>query len=355
MLHRVGRRLSPGGVRHPGPPCRRPSRDHPRGAAPRAARSLGLRIRRPRGEPVRLLHARHRDAPRRPRGVRGRPAGRTVGTSRRRWRHLCRCTGWQSIVEAACRALGADDPLPTTDEVVAADAFGSASPPLALWRAEIEGPALQSSGPDVVLGNAGFADDTAPPGALVQLGADVPLAQSVRAARAGPGSHPGSKQHGAALPPGPVASRRVGADAADHLGRTRLCRARRQLVSARPEPRLTARQRRGLRGKRHSPVPARGRELADQMGEAVRVLWQREDVVRRGPKRPPLAIGLRPDGTGTVRLGRTAGSADLGPLVANCARRRSASRSRRPRFLACPWRPSCAAPGGPRHWPPSTH
>jgi CO/xanthine dehydrogenase Mo-binding subunit len=45
-------------------------------------------------------------------------------------------------------------------------------------------------------------------------------------------------------------------------------------------------------------------------------LWRREDVVRRGPKRPPLALGLRADGSGVLRLARTPGSADLAPLVA---------------------------------------
>jgi len=45
------------------------------------------------------------------------------------------------------------------------------------------------------------------------------------------------------------------------------------------------------------------------------VLWRREDVVCRGPKRPPLAIGLRADGSGVVRVGRTPGSEDLEPLV----------------------------------------
>ena len=60
-------------------------------------------------------------------------------------------------------------------------------PLLAAWRAQVEGPAFQISGPDVVLGGGGFADDTAPAGALVQLGADAPLAPGVRAARAGAG------------------------------------------------------------------------------------------------------------------------------------------------------------------------
>ncbi len=58
---------------------------------------------------------------------------------------------------------------------------------LAAWRAQVEGPAFQTSGPDVVLGGGGFADDSAPPGALVQLGDDAPLAPSLRAARAGSG------------------------------------------------------------------------------------------------------------------------------------------------------------------------
>ncbi len=69
-------------------------------------------------------------------------------------------------------------------------------------------------------------------------------------------------------------------------------------------------------GKRHSPVPGRARALAMAKEHSVRVLWSREDVVRYGPKRPPLALGLRVDGSGVVRIGRTPGSADLGHLRA---------------------------------------
>ena len=61
--------------------------------------------------------------------------------------------------------------------------------------------------------------------------------------------------------------------------------------------------------------PARARALADETGAPVRVLWRREDVVRRGPKRPPLAVALRADGTGVVRVGRSPGSADLAPAL----------------------------------------
>jgi hypothetical protein len=59
--------------------------------------------------------------------------------------------------------------------------------------------------------------------------------------------------------------------------------------------------------------------LADETGAPVRVLWRREDVVRHGPKRPPVAIALRPDGTGVVRVGRSPGSADLAPALERVA------------------------------------
>ncbi len=42
-------------------------------------------------------------------------------------------------------------------------------------------------------------------------------------------------------------------------------------------------------GKVASPVGVAARELADRTGRAVRVVYAREDVVRLGPKRPPIA------------------------------------------------------------------
>jgi CO/xanthine dehydrogenase Mo-binding subunit len=63
-------------------------------------------------------------------------------------------------------------------------------------------------------------------------------------------------------------------------------------------------------GKTASPVLAAARQLADRHGRPVRVLLSREDTVRLGPKRPPVAIGARADGTGIVRVARTPGIAD---------------------------------------------
>ena len=90
------------------------------------------------------------------------------------------------------------------------------------------------------------------------------------------------------------------------VARARLRRARRQLVPGPGQlPASPLANGGAFGGKRRSPVPDAARALADATGDAVRLLWRREDVVRRGPKRPPLAVALRADGTGVVRVGRT--------------------------------------------------
>ena len=67
--------------------------------------------------------------------------------------HLCRCTGWQTIVEAVEHR----GPAPERD----LEAAGR--------RASIEGGVPQEVGPHVVLRGGGFADDTAPADALVAV------------------------------------------------------------------------------------------------------------------------------------------------------------------------------------------
>jgi xanthine dehydrogenase small subunit len=223
--------------------------------------------------------------------------------------HLCRCTGWQSIVEAACSALGVDGAPPPAS----GDPRNAVR---AAWRAQVEGPAFQTSGPDVVLGGGGFADDAAPSTARVQLGADGTLAPDLRAARAASGRVQGRNStvplsHPVALPEGEWALTLQTSWLEPAYVEPDASWARPGHLPASPLANGGA-----FGGKRRSPVPGLARELADATGEAVRVLWRREDVVRRGPKRPPLAIALRPDGTGLVRIGCTEGSADLEPLAA---------------------------------------
>ena len=230
--------------------------------------------------------------------------------------HLCRCTGWQSIVEAACAVLGLDRDNPGRPRQPATgEPAGVSDPLLASWRAQIEGTTSQSSGPDVVLGGGGFADDSAPAGALVQLGeAQTRPAVSLGAARAAAVKVQGRHStvplvHPVAVPDGEWALtlQTTWVEPAYLEPDASWCRP-----GGTPASPLANGGAFG--GKRHSPVVARASVLATELAHPVRVLWSREDVVRYGPKRPPLALGLRPDGSGVVRIARTPGSAHLGAL-----------------------------------------
>jgi xanthine dehydrogenase small subunit len=242
--------------------------------------------------------------------------------------HLCRCTGWQTIVEAGCAALGLDHganseteppttatPTSTSTPTPIHTDRSSSDPLLAAWRAQIEGPTFQSSGPDVVLGGGGFADDTAPTGALVQLGATGSPAPSLAAARTETAKVQGRNStvplvHPVPVPPGDWALtlQTTWVEPAYLEPDASWCRP-----GGRPASPLANGGAFG--GKRRSPVAGRAQLLADELQSPVRVLWSREDVVRHGPKRPPLALALRADGTGLVRVGTTPGSPDLTHLA----------------------------------------
>jgi len=230
--------------------------------------------------------------------------------------HLCRCTGWQSIVEAGCRALGIamDTARTAGPHPPTAPGGGGRDPLLSSWRAQLEGPAFQVSGPDVVLGAGGFADDTAPAGALVALdeGPGPPQAEpTVAAARARSTKVQGRRstvplRHPLEVPGGDWALtlRTTWVEPAYLEPDASWC-----APGSRPASPLANGGAFG--GKRRSPVPALARALADQHGRPVRVLWSREEVVRRGPKRPPVAAGMRDDGTGVLRVARTPGAEGL--------------------------------------------
>lgn len=216
--------------------------------------------------------------------------------------HLCRCTGWRTILDA-WRAFdpgsaGGDDDR----DLDAASA-----------RATLEGGTPQRVHPDVSLGRAGFADDTAPRDALVAVidpTGHWTLGEGVAAARAAAGKVQGRRTTIEASPPIAVPEGdwdltlqtswvepgyletdaswsdpgREGADPLANGG--------------------------AFGGKVDSPISGDAARLADENRRAVRALWSREDAVRLGPKRPPLAAGLRRDGTGVVRVARTDGIAD---------------------------------------------
>lgn len=214
--------------------------------------------------------------------------------------HLCRCTGWRTILDAAATV---DTPV-----AVAKDRDLDA----ASRRATIEGRAPQRVGPDVALGRGGFADDTAPPDALVAVpdgAGGWAVGETLAAARTAAGKVQGRRTtvdvtHPVAVPDGDW----------DATLQTTWVEPAYLEVDASwcvpgGEPASPLANGGAFGGKATSPVTEVARRLAGEHGRPVRVVLAREDAVRLGPKRPPLAAGIRRDGTGVVRVARTPGIA----------------------------------------------
>jgi aerobic-type carbon monoxide dehydrogenase small subunit (CoxS/CutS family) len=215
--------------------------------------------------------------------------------------HLCRCTGWQTIVEATqlvAEGASVDDPTPR------ADAAGR--------RATLEGGTHQSFGRRIASGGGGFADDGAPREALVaQMKSDGiwVVGETLTEARALAGKVQGRRttidpRPPLDLPPGDwdVALRTSWVDPAYVEPDVSWCEPG-------GEPATTLGNGGAFGGKVDSPLGAVARSLADEHGRAVVARWSREDVARHAPKRPPIAAGIRRDGSGVIRVARTDGVA----------------------------------------------
>jgi len=233
--------------------------------------------------------------------------------------HLCRCTGWQTVYEA----IEGEKPGPTA----APRGLDAAA-----RRAQLEGGAVQTVGPDVPRGEGGFADDRAPRDALVAVprppgstaaaspaaGTDWVVAESLLAARELAGKVQGRRTTVEPVPP------LVLPDAVP--GGVRLATSWVEPAYLEPDaswcapggtPASPLANGGAFGGKLRSPVADAARALADQTGRAVRVVYSREDVVRLGPKRPPIAaVAWWDDGTVHVR-GGVAG--DVAPFAAPIA------------------------------------
>ncbi len=211
--------------------------------------------------------------------------------------HLCRCTGWRTITDAAM----------ATEPVSAPRSFEGAS-----RRASIEGRAPQRVDPAIALGGGGFADDTAPRDALVAVpsGDGWAIGATLTEARRNAGKVQGRRTTAALrwpleLPEGDwdVTLRTTWVEPAYLEPDASWCEP-----GGEPVTRLANGGAFG--GKADHDLGAVARRLADEHGRPVRVLLSREDVVRRGPKRPPIAAGLRRDGSGIVRVGAASGIAE---------------------------------------------
>ena len=217
--------------------------------------------------------------------------------------HLCRCTGWRSILDAARMSRRPCD---------APDGHAPGS-----TRATLEGGTEQRIGPGSVLGQGDFADDTAPPGCLVA----VPRADADLDALLGPdGWSVGATLSDARAGAGKVQGRRSGQPlswpVAVPPGEWDITLQTTWVEPGYLEPDASWCEPGGppaspvanggaFGAKTESPAPVAARMLADHLGRSVRVLLSREDVVRFGPKRPPAGAGIRLDGDGHLTLGRT--------------------------------------------------
>ena len=227
--------------------------------------------------------------------------------------HMCRCTGWQTIQEAVQVRRG-EVVMPHSHE----RDLGSAQ-----QRAEIEGRAPQVVGPQVALGSGGFADDIAPQNALVAVpstSGEWFTGETTADARRAAGTVQGRKSSVALTFP-------VAFPAELSLGSFVRTLQTTWVEPAYLEPDAVWCEPGGepvgplLNGgafgaKSLTSVSAHelqlvARQLADQHQRPVRVVLSREDVVRRSPKRPPMALSVRSDGSGEAWVARTSGIAQL--------------------------------------------
>ncbi len=211
--------------------------------------------------------------------------------------HLCRCTGWQTIREAAAE-VAVDLSVRDLDA--------------ASQQATIETGTTQTIGPQVILGRGGFADDDTPTDSLVAVRSDG-------------GWITGASLHDSRQNAGKIQGRRTSLEPSPPLelpdGNWAVALRTRWVEPAYLETDASWCSPDGesadpianggaFGGKTGSDVADIARTLAREHGAPVRVLWSREDTVRYGIKRPPIAAGLRRDGTGIVRVASTAGIAD---------------------------------------------
>ena len=229
--------------------------------------------------------------------------------------HLCRCTGWRTILQAAAAVTTTPPVLTGEGDVLRYATPVSTGRDLegAAARASIEGGTAQRVGPEVALGRAGFAADTAPADALVAVpdgAGGWAVGETLAEAREVAGQVPGRRSTLPLQWPVEPPSGDWDLTLATTWVEPAYLEPDCSWCEPGGEPASPLANGGAFGGKASSPVPAAARRLADRHGRTVVAMWSREDVVRLGPKRPPLALGACTDGTGHVRVVRTPGIAE---------------------------------------------
>jgi xanthine dehydrogenase small subunit len=213
--------------------------------------------------------------------------------------HLCRCTGWRTILDAWDVARG-DTPIEARD-------LGAATA-----RASLESGGPQLVAPAVALGHGGFSDDTAPPGALVAVpdgDGGWAVGPTLVEARALAGKVQGRRTTVDPRPPLDAPQGPWAATLRTSWVEPAYLEPDASWCEPGGEPHTPLANGGAFGGKLGSIVTEAARELADEHARPVRVLLDRESVVRLGPKRPPVAGGADREGRGVLRVVRTRGIA----------------------------------------------
>ena len=211
--------------------------------------------------------------------------------------HLCRCTGWQPVVESIVHVR----------EPVARSHDGAAE------RARLEGGVEQSIGAAVALGAGGFADDTAPDDAMVAVrgaGGEWVVGETLYEARAASGKVQGRRTTAPISWPLAVPEGEWARTLQTTWVEPGYLEPDASWCEPGGEPMSSHGNGGAFGGKQSGELGEVARRLADAHGRTVRVLCTREDVVLAGPKRPPVAAGVRADGSGVMHVVRTDGIVD---------------------------------------------
>ncbi|MCP4224236.1 MAG: 2Fe-2S iron-sulfur cluster binding domain-containing protein [Actinomycetia bacterium] len=224
--------------------------------------------------------------------------------------HLCRCTGWQTISEAWDR-FHADPPVSFERSPSQCEA--------AERRARLEGGTAQKVGPEVALGRAGFSADEAPADAMIALSHGAGgwvVGDSTGEARAALGRIQGRRTTAKHSWPLTVPDGAWAATLRTTWVEPAYLETDASWCEPGGEPAPIAANGGAFGAKSTSPVEEAARTLADHHQRPVLALASREDVTRWGPKRPPVAGGARPDGTGVLNVIATPGIAEAVAAVA---------------------------------------
>ena len=254
--------------------------------------------------------------------------------------HLCRCTGWQTIVDAWQSYGDNRDNRDNRDRDRGSSQTGDLTSTrqrrAATQRACIEGGVAQAVGSTVAAGQGGFAADTAPKDALVAVLAHDQRVDSSRCNKTLETSEPSAGEYWIA------GQRWVLGETHEHALRlANKVGGRRTTATFEPpiplpagcfdltlqtswvEPAYLETDTSWCRpggqpcsplanggafgAKTDSKVSEVAQQLANAIGKPVEVCYSREDTVRCGPKRPPIAAGINRDGSGVMHVARTPG------------------------------------------------